>query len=292
MATKHKVVKLAELKTRYFVRKGINQDHVLMLAELYEAAFLESKDSVTASKAIQSIQVTEELEVVDGRHRKEAMELAQLTDVRVELLPPMTTAELVVAAAKANYGGALPPTREDMIFTVEQLLTKHGMTAKMVEDSLTMLPKSVARKYINMATKRIHDLKMRLAITDITNGINLAAAAKVHGLKPEAIQMVLEGKRPRSKTGAAQLSSALTSYHKGYAIQVGRVINRALEEYRDGEISEDAVQVSINHYGHLLRRQFLRVEDWQNRLRAAKAGEPLPKGDADVDNIFKEGGKE
>ena len=287
MANKHRVVKLKDLKTHYFVRKGINQDHVLMLAELYEAAMLESNsDSVAASRAVAAIQVTEEMELVDGRHRKEAMELAQITDARVEVLPPMTTAELVVAAAKANYGGALPPTREDMIFTIEQLLTRHGMTAKAVEEHMTMLPKSVVRKYVNMANKRINEIRLKLAITDMANGLTLQQAARQHSLKPEAVQLALEGKKPKSKTGAAQLSSALTAYTKGYSGQVSRIINKSIEEFRNGEISEDTVQTALNHQGHLMRRMFLRLEDWQRRLKAAKVGEAMPDVDSDTDHVI------
>src|SRR4029077_10348078 len=116
----HKVVKLKDIKSNFFVRKGINQDHVLMLAELYEAAMLEHKgDMVAASKAVTAIQLTDEHDLIDGRHRKEAMELAQITEAYVEVKSGMTSSELVVAAAKANYGGALPPTREDMIYTIE-----------------------------------------------------------------------------------------------------------------------------------------------------------------------------
>ena len=290
--SKFRVVKLKDLKTSFYVRRGINQDHVLMLAELYEAAMLESKDSVTASKSLAIIQVTEDLRVVDGRHRKEAMELVQppMDEIRVEIMENKTEAELVVLATKANCGGALPPTREDMIFTVEQLLTKHGMTQKAVEDSLIMLPKSVVRKYINMAVKRIHAVKLKLALADIANGIPLANAARNHGIKAEAVQLAIAGKAPKSKAGAAQLSSVITSYSRSFGIQVSRTINKALEDYRDGELPEEAIQGAINHFGHLLRRMFLSAEDWNNRLKAAKIGEPLPKGDADTDNIFlKEG---
>lgn len=287
MATKHRVIKLGDLKYSFFVRRGLNQDHVLMLAELYEAALTEAKgDSVAASRAVQAIQVTDDGVLVDGRHRKEAMELAQLTEARVEVLPPMTTSELVVMATKANYGGALPPSREDIIFTVEQLLTKHGMTQAQVESSLSMLPKTVVRKYINMANKRINELRLKLAITDITNGIPIATAARNHGLKVEAVQLQLEGKKPKSKAGAAIISANLTSLAKGFSSASSRAINRALDEYRDGELPEEAVQGAINHFGHLLRRMFLRAEDWNNRLKAAKLGESLPKGDGDTDNIF------
>lgn len=292
--SKNRVVKLKDIKTNFYVRRGINQDHVLMLAELYESAMLEHKDSVTASQAIDLIRLTEEGEMVDGRHRKEAMELAQLTDIKVTIVPAMSPAALVVEATRANYGGALPPTREDMIFTVEQLLSKHGMTAKAVEDSMTMLPKSVVRKYINMANKRINEARLKLAISDITSGSTLLQAARNHNLKPEAVQLALEGKKPKARVGAVQLAAVLTTYHKSYAVQIGRVINKAIDDYRDGEISEDALQGAINHFGHLLRRMFIRVEDWNNRLKAAKLGETLPKGsgDADTNNIFIEkGGK-
>lgn len=282
--SKFRVVNIKELKTHFYVRKGINQDHVLMLAEIYEAAMLEGKDSVEASKAIEAIKVTPEGDVVDGRHRKEAMELAQLTDIRVELVDG-TKADLFVLAIKANHGGSLPSTREDMIFNVEQMLGKMGMTQKAVEEALPILPKSVVRKYINTAVKRISEAKLRLALHDISSaGLTLHQAAKVHGLKVEAIQLALEGKKPKSKLGAAQLSATLTTYTKGYSNQISRVINKAIEDYQAGEIPEEAAQAAINHLGHLLRRIFLRTEDWNSRVKAIRTGSGYPTEDG-LNNI-------
>lgn len=289
--SKHRVIKLKDIRMNHYVRKSINTDHVLMLAELYESGMLESKgDMVKASQVVRPIQITEEGELVDGRHRKEAMELAQITEAKVEVLPAMTSAQLVVAATKANYGGALPPSREDMVYTIEQLMTRHGMTAAAIESQMVMLPRSVARKYISMANKRINETRLKLAITDISNGSTVLQAARNHNLKPEAIQLALSGKKPKTKTGASQLSAALTTYAKGFSNQTSRIIGRALEDFRDGELSEEAVQTTINHFGHLLRRMFLRAQDWENRLKAAKMGEKAG-GYEDVDNVVNMGDK-
>lgn len=270
---KHRVVALKDVKTNFFVRKGIDQDHVLMLAELYESALLENKgDQVQASKAIAAIEVTSDLVMVDGRHRKEAMELAGITEARVEDVGSLTDAEIIVRASRANYGGSLPPTREDMIYTVEQMITRMGMSAATVEAHMTMIPKTVIRKYINMANKRINESKIKMALGDIASGMGLLQAARVHGLKAEALKLVIEGKKPKSKAGTAQLNSQLSTYAKTFGLQTTRVVNKALEDYKDGEIAFETAQTVVNHYGHLLRRMFLRVSDWDNRLKALKSG--------------------
>ena len=276
-----RVVALKSIKANFFVRKSINQDHVLMLAELYEAAMIESnKDQVASSKAIEAIIITESNEMVDGRHRKEAMELAGIQEARVEVVGDLKPSELVVEAAKANYGGALPPSREDMVYTVEQLLGRFGLTHKEIEDRLSMLPKSVIRKYINTANRRSTEAKLRLALSDIANGSSLAGAARAHDVKPEVLKAAIEGKKPKTKVGTAQINNQLSTYAKGFSVQVSRVIHRVIEDYRDGEIPVEAAQSAVNQVGHLIRRMLVRAQDWDNRLRAMKAGGTDPGYDA------------
>lgn len=99
------LVKLAELNVNKFVRKELDTDQVLFLAGLIE-------NKVELPK----IEITEDLSVVDGRHRKEAYDLNNFTEVEAKVLVFESTAELIGYAYRANSGGPKPPTPATRLF--------------------------------------------------------------------------------------------------------------------------------------------------------------------------------
>lgn len=280
MAKIYRTITLSELKTQWFVRKQLNQDHVLMLAELYEASFADAKDEVAASKALPAILVTEAdegvYELVDGRHRKEAMELAGLKQARAEVVTGLSPTELIALAAKANVGGSLPPSREDIQFTVEQMLSRLGMKVTEVKRALDWLPISVLNKYLRNAQRSIADKRLKLALQAVASGQALKEAAKAYDVAEEVLSEAIAGKKSKSKAGLGQINSALTNQFRSHGTVTGRIMNKVLEDYRNGEISKVAAEDAIAHAENLVNKLLLRAADWRNRLRAAELGEPDP----------------
>lgn len=277
---KHKVVLLSELIIKQYVRKSINQDHVLLLAENYEAALTTAKgDDVEASKAIAPILITEELELVDGRHRKEAMELAGLKSCRAEVSEPLTDLEIVTKAAQLNAGGSLPPSREDIQFMVEQLISKFGLTQPQIRSQLNWMPASVCNKYIKMASGHLAEIRRKLALADIAAGVPLKEAAKRHSVGEDMLAEIVTGRKVKSKAGVVQIKGTITASFRAWGTNVSKMVNRSLEDYRDGDITEAAAEDVIQHVEHLVNRLLVRTVDYRNRLRAVKTGGPIPKSE-------------
>ena len=72
-------VALKDLKLNLFVRQALNQDHALFLGELLENGV-----------NLPPIRITRKREVIDGRHRIEAYELNNRTEIEAEIVsaPP------------------------------------------------------------------------------------------------------------------------------------------------------------------------------------------------------------
>lgn len=266
-------VPIKDLKVGFYVRKQLNQDHVLMLAELYEAAFLDSKVSYKASETVQPIKITEEMVVVDGRHRKEAMELAGLDMITVEVVPKMTMKDMILEGMKSNMGGALPPTREDIQFTVEQMLTRLGTSYKDAIAQLSQfMPPSVARKYVGNASSHLNKIRLQMAVAAVSRGLTVGEAAEAHDVSEEALSELILGKQKKIKVGAAQVKASITHRYNSYATQTAMQMKKLFDNFRDGEIGEGMLIEAFNSFRHTITLQERLIANWEARLKAAKVG--------------------
>lgn len=130
-------VDLRNLKTDWFVRTGLNEDHVLHLAELIEAG-----------TELPPISITSDMLVVDGRHRIEAYKLNSLDKIKATLVEVRDKTSLIAEAYRANIGGALPPTPADTEHTIK-LLVGSGASMKKIA-TLLGLPPSITRRYVRL----------------------------------------------------------------------------------------------------------------------------------------------
>src|SRR6266850_7024695 len=94
-------VLLEQLKVDFFVRKKLNDDRVMQLALLYEAG-----------TELPPIEINWDKQVIDGRHRKAALEMLGRKTALCHDIGQKALGESIVLALRANVGGALPPTKE------------------------------------------------------------------------------------------------------------------------------------------------------------------------------------
>jgi hypothetical protein len=276
---KTKTVNLADIKITAYARRELNQDQVLMLAELYEAALMQHGDDVNASQnsGISLIKVTADMEMIDGRHRKEAMELAGYKATKVIEESALSPVNLLSQAAQANIGGSLPPKREDIQYIVEQFM-KMGLAAPAIRSAMPWLPVTVVNKYLKLASNHLAEVRMKLAIQAVNGGeVSLKQAAKTYDVKEEFLAEKITGKRVIQKVGMAQINGAITRAFQSLSHTVGTQISNVLEDFRDGEIPERQAEAVIDHFSHLVGRLNMRIADWKNRLNKAKVGEPEDK---------------
>ena len=255
-------VKISDLKKILFVRIGLNQDHALQLADLVENGV-----------ELSPIKITKDGVVVDGRHRIEAHELCQKTEIEAEIVEVVGgEAGLLAAGFKYNFGGSLPPTTADTEHTI-QLLLDCGASKKAVADMLG-LPVSLTRKYIAQIESKIKRQKLQRAVTAVTEGgLTAAQAAEKHGVEPESLKETLSGHRKKAKReGIEEIQRSLTTTHKSLSQKNAALIRDLLIKFEDGDVTAKQVREVLVHIEGLQKRSASSVADWRKRFEAKLGG--------------------
>lgn len=252
-----RTVRVADLRENLFVRKVLDQDHALYLAELMDGG-VEMRDP---------IEVTDLLvpnSIVDGRHRKHAFDVNGVEEVKVRVLEFEDEAEMIAYAYKANTGGSKPPTQEDTEHTIDVLLN-HGVAKKRIGEILN-LPLEVARKYINSVQSKLERQKvMRAAAAIRDGGLTLAKAAVQYDVDPDKVKAALGGKK-KAKHGVEELQRTLTTAYRSLGMKNARAIRSLLEKHEDGDVAEKQVRSIFDHIEHLQRQSTKSVADWKKRF--------------------------
>lgn len=250
--------KIADLKTTMFVRSALNQDHVLFLAELIEGGTV-----------LPPIQITEDGRIIDGRHRKEAYELLDRTEVKVEVVGETDETKLITMAFKANVGGSLPPTIEDVNHTIQVLLEKRVPQCQIAK--LLRLPPSMSDKLVSRVKTRITRTKKQDAVDAVTErGLTISAAAKQFGVPFEDVRNELR-RRKKKDTSVAEHMRNLTAFYRTLGQRTAHILRATMDEFRDGEMSASQVDEVFKKIEQLQVKSARSIKDWETRFEAAKA---------------------
>jgi ParB-like chromosome segregation protein Spo0J len=256
---KHKAnsrVKISELKTNLFVRSQLDTDHAMYLAELIE-------NGVT----LPPIKVSEELMVVDGRHRIEAHELAKHKEIEVAIWHYDNDEELISDAYRANTGGPKPPTPQDTEHTIMLLLDRKESMKRIAE--LLGLPAGLTRKYATEVKSRMTRAKLQRAASAVTDGgLTVAKAAEQHEVDPDKLKEVLSGHRRKHKNGVQDLHRAFTKNYKSIGQKNAAAVRSLLEKFQDGDVTAKQVRDIIAHLKNLQKQSARSIHDWEKRFEA------------------------
>jgi ParB-like chromosome segregation protein Spo0J len=208
-------------------------------------------------------------EIIDGRHRKAALEMLDRTSVACELIPQADRASLIAMAYKANYGGSLKPTRVDTEHTIELLLGQ-GVGRNKISDMLP-LPPSLARKYISNVQANIAKRNLRRAVIAVAdNGMSVAEAATEFRVDPESLKAEIRGVRKSvRKFDMAALKGGIQSRTKSFSLRNAALLKSLIERYDDGEVSREQVAEVIGVIIQSLRKAAKSVQAWEKRLDRA-----------------------
>lgn len=261
--SKAKMIPVTDLKVTWYVRRQLDQDNVLRLAELYAAGV-----------DISPLEVTEDLEIIDGRHRKEAAELADIKELPCVILKGLSGYERITESLRANCGGALPASREDIQYSIEQMIVKHGLKRAQIIKQLTFLPGSVIGKYVDDAMSHLNQIHIKNALDDIAErGLSITQAANLHGIDPETLRRVISGKGKRKRANVAGFMGTLSNMNRGNSQNLGRLFVKMLRSYEDREIPEETVKQVFAHARELLNKQVKVCTQYEGRFRAMQSGE-------------------
>jgi len=260
MSTKIVKVLISELKLNLFVRKELNQDHVLYLAELVENGV-----------KLPPIKITSNGMVVDGRHRIACYELCDVKEVETEVVSFSCEAEMIAEAYKANVGGSLPPTQQDTEHTIMLLIDRKESRKHIAE--LLGLPLGIARKYVDSVQSKVSRAKLQRAAASITEGgLTVAKAAEQYDVEPEKLREALSGHRRKQKQGIPEIQQSLTRSYKSLGSKNAHIMRSILEKYEDGDVTEKQVRDIIQHDKMLLKRLARAIADWERRFDALTNG--------------------
>lgn len=260
-----KKIAIKELKTNLFVRSSLDQDWVLQLAELIEHGV-----------KLPPIKINKDKQVIDGRHRIEAYELNNITEIEYELDDISDEKELIAAAYRANCGGSLPPRAQDTEHVVRLLLARNE-NGKTIADLLG-LPYGIARKLAaNVRSKDERAAVQRAAMAVTDAGLTIPQAAEQYHADEEKVRTALGGKGRKHKKGIEEMQRGLTSQHKTLGLKNAALLRSLLEKYEDGDISVRQVNDIFEHLENLQKRQVRTLVDWKKRFHASNGKSAVPK---------------
>ncbi|HOR57431.1 MAG TPA: ParB N-terminal domain-containing protein [bacterium] len=252
-------VDLRDLRVGWFVRTGLNEDHVLHLAELIEAG-----------TELPPINITSDMLVVDGRHRIEAYKLNGLDKTKAVLVEVRDKTSLIAEAYRANIGGSLPPTPADTEHTIK-LLVGSGASMKKIA-TLLGLPPSITRRYVGSVKAKDARRRLSEAVSAVVSqNATVEEAARLFGVNPATLQERLGGKQhgDKGRLGISELNQALTRHNKSAGQKLRSIVESAIRLYEDGDATSKEVLDLIKRVDAGLRSSLETNADKNTRFRSA-----------------------
>lgn len=248
-------VHLKDLTTKFDVRKKLDDSHVMNLAYLYEAG-----------ETLPPLLITKQMQIIDGRHRKTAMELAGRQVADCIFTTEESEGEMVIQAIKANVGGALPPTKADIVHSIILLLNQ-GWTERKIIDSMPF-PRSVGRKYAKDAWGFILEQKLRVAMKSIAeDGMTVKAASDKFGVPVEKLQEHMNPSRKKEKQkGIAWRKHHISRAYQGFGKKISHEIQRVVMDYEDNALTEEEALGLFEHIFELIKKSEKRIEEHRERF--------------------------
>ncbi len=262
-ASKPILIEIAKLKNEYDVRKVLNDERVLVLAELIQEGL--------ELPPIQVAMGENGWIFVDGRHRAAAHTLLDKTEILAIVVERKEPAKMFAQSLFANSGGALPPTINDIRHTVRRML-ESGANATTVLKELSFLPVSQIRRYIHDSQEQMKRVKIRMALDSIAEGLRPVDAAAKYNVDLESLKAAISGIKKKFGAGDVSIESENKVYVKSQMRSVYVGITKRLENlfhYVDAaEIRSVTVTKIIDEWEGVLLKQLGRIKDWRERLQA------------------------
>lgn len=260
-------VELTKLKTSFYVRKKLSDDHVLQLALLIESGV-----------NLPPLTISYDNEIIDGRHRKAALEMLGRKTAECSIHGQRSPGEQVILALSANVGGSLPPSSDDITHSMVLLLNQ-GWTQRRILENMPF-PREVSKKYLKTAWGVVLSAKLSAAMKAIAEeGLTVKVAAEKFGVPLEKLQEHMNPNRKKAKQqSAAWRKTHISRAYQGFHRKIAHEIQKVVEGFEDRKISEQEVFDTFDDIFDLINKGTKRVEEHRNRfLSLAKTTSELSK---------------
>lgn len=270
-------INLDQIENKFDVRVALDQDRVLQFVGMYESG--------VDLPPVEVVKLDEdEYAFIDGRHRAAARAYMNLKNVMAVVRNGSlkdNPGALYGMALKANWGGARPPSRQDITHVIVRMIdTKISLIQ--IREYLNFLPSGSFKAYHADATSIISKRRIGQALDAISEGVTLDNAAKDNGLKPEVLRDILSGKKGKYGKSRSQESVRINEF-KSYVSKVlfsanagiSKKLQDAIAGVDSGEMSAKGAAVMIGAWREHLRKTQLRIDDWTKRLESISPSKPV-----------------
>lgn len=271
MSKKTVTIPLSKLQVTFFVRRELNEDHVVHLAELYKSG-TDLPPLLVAPAADGN-----SYDIVDGRHRKAALELLSRVETQCKIVDIADRIELMGFGFKENVGGSLPPSRTDITNIMRQFIESGASQRRIIAMFSDVYKPSLCRRYLKDAFSEIYKAKIRKAVNAVVNeAMTVPEAAKQFGLDVERLKDEIQGKKKKRRgVRLAEIKGGLSQRYKGNTCKTAILIRHLIEQYEDNELTEEQVREIFNHVEHLLRKGLRSCREWKRRFEALTGSNKL-----------------
>lgn len=268
-----RTVPIETLKVSFFARTALDENHILYLADLYEHGV-----------NVDPIIINEQHEVIDGRHRLEAMRLLNKQECLALIAKGMTPQESLIEALRANMKGPKPPSTADVYHIITSLLNM-GLRRTQVTAMLPY-PPSLIKKYMNVVMKR-EQRKVLAGIIDeiLTGNISLNDAAEKYGIGVSIIRDALDARKAKNTLDMSHVYSAIEKRVRSTSHQMSAASRELITAFHDGVVGKQDLAVFVAKISESTRKMKRTAERISERVTMASNGtSPKIEDDEESEN--------
>jgi ParB-like nuclease domain len=270
-------IALSKIENVFDVRTTLDEDRVKQFALQYQ-----TEDPPPPILVVQLDEEGEKFAYVDGRHRGAGCAYLGFTDIPAIIDNTGLKDDPLALYAKAlqsNWGGAKPPSQQDIAHTFIRLI-EEGVTQKDIRTRFnSFIPRGSLEFYIQWAKGVLHKRRITQAKTAISEGMNVEEAAATYRLKTETVKDAVAGNKRHWGKDAPSENYVVTD-HKVYIgkalksanLGIAKKIDILMRETDAGGLSADALIQVIEFYQKHVKRTLINIEDKLARAKALEKG--------------------
>jgi len=261
-----KQIPIKNIVVTFFVRTGLNMDHVDFLRDLYNSE--EPVDPIKVLEINHEEGSEKFYELIDGRHRIEASKKAGFNTILADVnKDEMDIKSKILNAVIENTGGALPPTLADFEHTMELLLAAKCSRREIVENF--PLPKGVTEKFYKATMNRIYKRTIRNAVEAvIKSDLTIKQAAEKFNVKVEDLKYTIQHRQEREKN-VDNILKGLESSNRGVSHSWAARTRTFIELYENGEIGKNDIARVVKRIDDYSKKIEATLQNCKSRLQAA-----------------------
>lgn len=173
-------------------------------------------------------------------------------------------------ALKANLGGALPPSKPDIILVLKEMIEEGAKIKHVTAFVAELYPESVAKKFVQEARHGIYRDKLREQNAKYMRVIlRLPRQREKYGVELEALtEETFGGKQPHrhARVIAADVKRDLSTQFRSNGAKIGKLLDKAVVGFEEGNMSKEQVVEIFSYYNEYISGVARRLAETEKRF--------------------------